>query len=196
MCFQELGNRFVVHQVVKAVTAEKDLIAVEKTHAMDLGLTFRLLASESVRENVPQTVGRDRLGLNDARIREHLCVRLVARQSAQDAVAIEVGTGVTDMNDEEIVADAISARHRRPHAAKHRLQPSFIYEFGIDLSIVTSRALHHFLSVVFVEPQDPIRNMKDDIDERLDRESACDLTSRMPSHAVRDDRDVARFFET
>ena len=52
MRLQDLGDRFVVDDVVKTITAEKNLVAVEQTHAMDLGLAFRLLASESVREDV------------------------------------------------------------------------------------------------------------------------------------------------
>ena len=187
LCLQNLRDRFVVHDIVKAVTAEKNLIAVEQAYAMDLGLAFRLLASESVREDVSQAMGRDRLGLNDAGIREHLCVGMVARKPAQDAIATEIGTGVADVNDEEIVPDAISASHRGPHAAKLRFQPSFLYELGIHFTIVATGAFHDFLRVLFVEPQDPIRHMQDDIDEGLYREPARDLASRVAPHSVSDD---------
>ena len=112
---------------------------------------------------------------------------MVPREPAQDAVTIEIGTGVANVNNEEIVPNAVGAGHGGPHTSKLRFQSSFFYELGIHVTIVAAGALHDFLSVLFVEPHDPIRHVQDDIDERFDREPARHLASRvapMPSATI------------
>ena len=118
---------------------------------------------------------------------------MILRQAFQTAGPEQIRARVTDVDDEQVAAAAASGGQRRSHAVQRSVLTSAIDEHRPDLLNGLTRAALDLGRVFRVHPEDPVRNLQGQADERADGQPARDLTGGVAAHPIGNHHHVVDF---